>query len=65
MELLAFTARLDSGRVTFFSVVGATSAVLAELFESSSMMSLNNKRYLVVHVRGCRSSGSLCFQKTM
>ncbi len=29
------------------------------------VISLNNKRYLIVRVRGCRSSGSLCFQKTM
>jgi hypothetical protein len=27
-----------------------------------NVMSLNNKRYFVVRVRGCRSSGSLCFQ---
>ena len=30
-----------------------------------SLMSLTYKRYLVVRVRGCRFSRSLCFQKTM
>ena len=29
---------------------------------SGHVMSLNNKWYFVVHVRGCQSLGSLCFQ---
>jgi hypothetical protein len=34
-------------------------------YYSRLVMSLNNKRYLVVRVRGCQSSGSLCFQMTI
>ena len=30
---------------------------------SCTLMSLNNKRYLVIRVRGCRSSGSCVFKR--
>uniref|UniRef100_A0A2N9IMV0 Reverse transcriptase RNase H-like domain-containing protein n=1 Tax=Fagus sylvatica TaxID=28930 RepID=A0A2N9IMV0_FAGSY len=54
---------------TPYSLVYGMEAVLPVEVEILSLrillMSLNNKRYLVVRVRGCRSSGSLCFQKTM